>query len=211
MKSILGRLDKNTRIAVLLGGIAVGMVGFAYGFVPAYQLFCQVTGLAGTPKTDGIASAAVVDRDITVRLDANTHAGLPWRFAPAVSEVTLKLGEEHLTYYQAANLSDRAVAGHATFNVTPLKAAQYFVKIDCFCFQDQTLEAGQEVPMPVLFYVDPALAEDPLVNEVTTITLSYTFFPQRADVAAAEPEDHARAAPADFGQMTRTERRGDAS
>lgn len=164
--------------AIVLSGLVVGMVGLSFASVPLYRLFCEVTGYGGTPKTAGVtASADVVDEVVTVRFDSNVNSGLPWRFRPEQREVTVNLGAERLVHYEAVNLSDRPVTGTATFSVTPYKAAQYFTKIECFCFTEQRLEPGQAVSMPVVFYVDPVMLEDRNARDVKVITLSYTFFP----------------------------------
>ncbi len=169
---------KNARAAVMLFGVAAGMLGLAYASVPLYRIFCQVTGLGGTPGVAASAPEIASDVDFSVRFDANTNQNLPWRFKPVQQEVKLKLGEEGLAFYEATNLSDKAITGTATFNVTPLKVGQYFVKIDCFCFTEQTLLPGETVDMPVTFYVDPAINDDINTRDVKTITLSYTFYPQ---------------------------------
>jgi cytochrome c oxidase assembly protein subunit 11 len=154
------------------------MVGVSFASVPLYRLFCEVTGYGGTPRTVGVtASDTVTDHTVTVRFDANVNRELPWRFRPEQRQVTVKLGEERLIHYEAVNLSDRPVTGTATFTVTPYKAAQYFAKIECFCFTEQRLEPGQSISMPVVFYVDPVILEDRNAQDVTVITLSYTFFP----------------------------------
>jgi cytochrome c oxidase assembly protein subunit 11 len=164
--------------AIVLSGLVVGMVGLSFASVPLYRLFCEVTGYGGTPKTAGVsASAGTVDQVVTVRFDSNVNSGLPWRFRPEQREVTVNLGAERLIHYEAVNLSDRPVSGTATFSVTPYKAAQYFTKIECFCFTEQRLEPGQAVSMPVIFYVDPVMLEDRNARDVRVITLSYTFFP----------------------------------
>lgn len=168
----------NTRLATVMGLVALGMVGVAFASVPAYRLFCQVTGYGGTPSVsaEGAAGSTVIDREMKVRFDASVNGTMPWHFAPVQREVTVKVGEQGLAYFQATNPTDQPITGTATFNVTPNKAAQYFVKVDCFCFTEQTLEPGQTVDMPVTFYVDPTIVEDENVKEVKTITLSYTFF-----------------------------------
>ncbi len=169
---------KRRMTALVLSGIVLGMIGVSFASVPLYRLFCQVTGYGGTPKTVGVsASDMVTDEVVTVRFDANVNRGLPWRFRPEQRQVTVNLGEERLIHYEAVNLSDRPVTGTATFSVTPYKVAQYFTKIDCFCFTEQRLEPGQAVSMPVIFYVDPAMREDMNSQDVTVITLSYTFYP----------------------------------
>jgi cytochrome c oxidase assembly protein subunit 11 len=169
--------------AIVLSGLVVGMVGLSFASVPLYRLFCEVTGYGGTPKTAGVtASADVVDEVVTVRFDSNVNSGLPWRFRPEQREVTVNLGAEQLIHYEAVNLSDRPVTGTATFSVIPYKAAQYFAKIQCFCFTEQRLEPGEAVSMPVIFYVDPAMLEDRDARDVRVITLSYTFFPVHGPV-----------------------------
>ncbi len=168
---------KKTITAAILFGLAGGMVGLAFASVPLYRLFCQVTGYGGTPNTEAVsAPAEMSDTVVTVNFDANVNSDLPWVFRPAQRKIKVRLGEETLAHYTAMNLSDTPMTGTATFNVTPYKAAQYFSKIDCFCFTEQTLAPGQEVDMPVSFYVDPAMLDDPNAKEVRLITLSYTFY-----------------------------------
>ncbi len=179
----------NALLAFALFGIVGGMVGLAFASAPLYRLFCQVTGFGGTVvRAEQPASGHVADsRKITVRFDANINHSLPWRFQPAQGSVTVHLGTETLVHYVARNLSDHAVVGTATFNVTPYKAAPYFTKIECFCFTEQRLEPGQEATMPVVFYVDPAIMDDPNARDVKTITLSYTFFRDEKAEEAAPP------------------------
>lgn len=179
----------------ILVGVAAGMLGLSFASVPLYRMFCQATGYDGTPKTVDVArSERTVDRIVTVRFDANVNSALPWSFEPVQHEVRVKLGEETLIHYTARNNSDRPITGQATFNIVPEKAAQYFNKIACFCFDEQTLDPRQEVDMPVLFYVDPALADDPTVKDVTQITLSYTFY--RVDGNSSSKSATARSATA---------------
>lgn len=164
------------------------MVGLAYASVPLYDLFCRVTGFGGTPGIAAAPSGTVIEREMTVRFDASINPALPWRFVPAQPPMRIRVGETTLAFYRAENLAETPTVGTATFNVTPLKAARYFEKIDCFCFTEQRLEAGQSVDMAVSFFVDPAIAEDPNLDEVKTITLSYTFFPKQdagGELAAA--------------------------
>jgi cytochrome c oxidase assembly protein subunit 11 len=171
------RGNKRTT-ALVLSGVVLGMVGLSFASVPLYRLFCEVTGYGGTPRTANVAASdTIVDHAVTVRFDSNVNRDLPWRFRPEERQITVNLGEERLTHYQAVNLSDRPVSGTATFSVTPYKAAQYFAKIECFCFTEQRLEPGESVMMPVIFYVDPVMLEDRNAEDVTVITLSYTFFP----------------------------------
>ncbi|WP_421782842.1 cytochrome c oxidase assembly protein [Kiloniella litopenaei] len=170
---------KNARVAIILGGVVCGMVALAFASVPLYRLFCQVTGYGGTTQVSEVGATddlVVTDRDVTIRFDSSVNGDLPWYFKPAQRAVDLKVGEEGIAFYRAKNTSDDKVKGVATFNVTPLKAGQYFVKVECFCFSEQTLLPGQEVDMPVTFYVDPEIENDPNLSDVKTITLSYTFF-----------------------------------
>ena len=175
---------RNRRVAAIAGLAAAGMVGMAYAAVPLYQIFCQVTGYGGTTQSAEAASATTIDRDITIRFDANTARNMGWSFRPAQREVTLKVGENGLAYYEARSLVSRRTAGTATFNVTPVQAGAYFTKVDCFCFTEQVLDPGQTAQMPVSFFVDPAIADDPELDSVSTITLSYTFFPSEVDELA---------------------------
>lgn len=178
------RPPRHGRTALILAGTVAGMLGLTYASVPLYDLFCRVTGYAGTTQRADAESAptqAVSDRVFTVQFDANTASGLPWTFQPEQRSVTVRAGEQKLVFYKARNNSSRPVTGRATFNVTPDKSGQYFVKIACFCFDEQTLQPGQEVDMPVTFYVDPALLQDRNLDEVKTITLSYTFFRDQND------------------------------
>lgn len=172
------RNNKNIKFALILVSFVAGMVGLSFASVPLYQLFCQVTGYGGTLNTEGVvASSNVSERTIKIRFDANINPKLQWKFKPLQNEVTVKLGEQKLAFYEAKNISNKVLTGQAIYNVTPYKAAQYFSKIDCFCFTEQTLASGQVVPMPVQFYVDPEILTDPNTKEITAITLSYTFYP----------------------------------
>jgi cytochrome c oxidase assembly protein subunit 11 len=175
---------RNTALAVTLLGVVAGMTGLAFASVPLYRLFCQVTGYGGTTQVAPAAPAASGERVVTVRFDAFTDPSLPWTFEPVQRAVTLKVGEQGLAYYRASNRSDRPVAGMATFNVTPQKAGLYFNKVHCFCFDEQVLQPGESVEMAVSFFVDPEIVQDPNLDEVRTITLSYTFFRAVADAAA---------------------------
>jgi Cytochrome oxidase assembly factor len=177
---------RNIRLtAGLLTGAVGLMLGVALYSPSLYRMFCEATGYEGTPKTQNVARSRYTAADaVTVRFDANVNSALPWRFHPAQRSVRVRLGEETLVHYTAVNQSDQPVTGTATFNVIPEKAAPYFSKIECFCFTEQTLAPGQEVSMPVVFYVDPALADDVNARDATTITLSYTF--HRAEGGTAQ-------------------------
>jgi cytochrome c oxidase assembly protein subunit 11 len=155
------------------------MFAMAYAAVPLYDWFCRATGFNGTTQIATAAPGQVLDRKITVRFDANVSGGLPWRFAPERTSMEVRLGEVVAVDYIAVNRSARETVGIALFNVTPLNTGAFFQKINCFCFTDQTLKPGERREMTVVFYIDPALAKDPDGTDVNTITLSYSFSPQR--------------------------------
>ena len=177
----------KTRSNGLIAGVLIlligGMAGLSFAAVPLYRMFCEATGYAGTPQLRGAAGPGATDRTIAVRFNATTSPSLPWRFVPGEAAVTVKLGEDRLAYYVGQNRSQQTVTGVATYNVTPEKAGQYFHKTACFCFDEQTLTPGQEMQFPLSFWVDPAIARDPDTRDVTTITLSYTFFRSLDDAA----------------------------
>jgi len=171
---------RNRRLGFALAGVVAGMIGLAYASVPLYDLFCRVTGYGGTTQRADAAPGAApgtAQRMFTVRFNADINPDLPWSFAPAQPAVQVALGEERLAFYRAHNNSNRPLVGTAVFNVTPQKAGAYFSKIACFCFEEQTLQPGETVEMPVSFFVDPEIVEDRNLDDVKTITLSYTFFP----------------------------------
>ncbi len=176
--------QRNRRTLLSLAMLATGMLCLAYAAVPLYQLFCQVTGFGGATTRVEAASTHTAERMITVRFDANTDIALPWRFEPVQRSVDVKLGENSLIFYRAKNLSNEPVTGIASFNVTPLKTGGVFSKVACFCFDNQTLQPGEEIEMPVSFYIDPAMADDRTLADVKTITLSYTFYRAKAQSAA---------------------------
>ncbi|MEE3047195.1 MAG: cytochrome c oxidase assembly protein [Pseudomonadota bacterium] len=180
---------QNRRILFSCVLVVGGMVGLAYASVPLYKLFCQVTGFGGTTQVATEAPVEVSEKTIKVRFNADVNSGLNWQFKPEQREITVRLGEDNLAYYMAENMSVQPITGQAVYNVTPLKAGQYFNKIACFCFDEQTLQPGQRVDMPVSFYVDPAIAEDINTKDVKTITLSYTFFKADASVEAADGKE----------------------
>jgi cytochrome c oxidase assembly protein subunit 11 len=172
---------KNGRVAALAGLLAVAMVGLAFAAVPLYRLFCQVTGLGGTTmRVEESAAAAVKPvpgKSVSVRFDANTSRDLMWEFRPVETQRTVPIGQRSMAVYTAKNVSRRPLTGTATFNVTPTQAGKYFSKVQCFCFQEQILQPGQQVQMPVVFYVDPKILDDPSARDISEITLSYTFYP----------------------------------
>jgi cytochrome c oxidase assembly protein subunit 11 len=170
----------NVKTGFLAAGLAVSMVGVGFAAVPLYRLFCQVTGFGGTTMRVDAAQAATIpvsNKTIVVRFDANQRGGLPWEFKPERPTETVSIGAKDMSIYIAKNLSSEPVTGTATFNVTPALAGQYFNKIQCFCFTEQTLKPGEQVRMPVLFYVDPKIMTDPETKDIEEITLSYTFYP----------------------------------
>jgi len=167
---------KNARMGLTVLAVVLGMAALSYASVPLYDLFCRVTGFGGTTQVSTALPDVVVDRTITIKFNADTSRNLPWLFKPQQRSVDVKLGQKGLTAYLARNKADKPTTGTAVYNVTPLKAGKYFHKVQCFCFDEQTLQASQEVDMPVMFYVDPALNEDPNMDDVQNITLSYTFF-----------------------------------
>jgi cytochrome c oxidase assembly protein subunit 11 len=166
----------NRSLALNLAAIAAGMLMLSYASVPLYRLFCEVTGYGGTPRQALFAPAKALSRQITVSFNADTDPNLPWEFKPGNKSVRVPIGEQTLIYYVARNLTKQPITGHAVYNVVPLKAGAYFNKIDCFCFREQTLAAGERVHMPVSFFIDPAIVDDPDLKNIETITLSYTFF-----------------------------------
>ncbi|MEZ5924476.1 MAG: cytochrome c oxidase assembly protein [Hyphomicrobiaceae bacterium] len=181
-----GMGQRHSRLALSLALVAVGMLGMAYAAVPLYRLVCQVTGFGGTTQRADAAPGQIVDRTVTIRFDANVANGLSWRFAPDVTSVDVKLGENKLAFFKASNPTAAPLSGVATFNVTPEIAGAYFNKIQCFCFDQQTLKAGETVEMPVSFFVDPAILEEPGGADIKEITLSYTFYPSDGPPAPKE-------------------------
>jgi len=171
------RAASNGNTVMFLTFIAVSMLGLGMAAKPLYDTFCRVTGYGGTTRVADALSTTTVERTIKVRFDSNVASGLNWSFKPMQNAVNVKLGENALAFYMAENNSDVAVVGTASYNVAPIKAAPYFSKIECFCFTEQRLEPGESVKMPVLFFVDPLMAEEMRLDEIKTITLSYTFHP----------------------------------
>lgn len=166
-------------MALIACAVILGMTGLTAASVPLYNLFCRVTGYGGTTNVataPDASPAAGGDVEVEVTFNADIDPGLPWRFQPLQRRMTVPVGESSLAFYEAVNLSDRAVVGRAVYNVTPLKIGYYFNKVHCFCFEEQTLEPGQRIEMPVSFFVDPAMLEDADGRSVRQITLSYTFF-----------------------------------
>lgn len=174
---------RNRRLMGILLLAAAGMAGMAFAAVPLYSLYCRVTGFGGTTQVADALPGRMADRVVTVRFNADTNAALPWRFQPMDKAVSLRLGAQGMTSFMAENRGVRPTVGTATFNVTPEKAGRYFSKIACFCFDEQVLQPGQRVEMPVVFFVDPAFADDPDLTDTDSIVLSYTFFRAKDEAA----------------------------
>jgi cytochrome c oxidase assembly protein subunit 11 len=186
-------LTRDAMVASICGFVVVLMVGASYAAVPFYNWFCRATGFNGTTQVATSAPAgAPLTRKIAVRFDANVAPGLPWKFEPEQNEVEVRIGEVVTIFYSVTNQAARATTGQAAYNVAPLTVGAYFQKINCFCFTEQTMAPGEKRDMPVVFYVDPALAADSENDSLKTITLSYTFYPVRdpapKPLAASEPD-----------------------
>jgi len=182
-------LDGKTKTLAQTVGVVVLMGGLAWASVPFYDWFCRVTGFGGVTGTSDVASEDILDETIKVRFVASRERGMPWEFKPVQREMELRIGETGLAFYEAHNPTDRAVAGSASYNVAPYEAGGFFTKIDCFCFEEQVLQPGERVQMPVTFYVDPEIVDDREGQYIHTITLGYTF--HEIDL----PENHAALAP----------------
>jgi cytochrome c oxidase assembly protein subunit 11 len=168
----------NRRTGIILCILVLAMVGLSYASVPLYDLFCRVTGYGGTTQVANTKSNQIVlSHPVDVRFDANVNAALNWKFVPLETKVTVNPGEEVIINYRATNLGKKPTTGTSTFNVTPVKAGTFFMKLDCFCFIEQTLQPGQSVDMPVRFFVDPEIVADENAKDIGEIILSYTFFP----------------------------------
>jgi len=174
------RLGRDAAVAAICGFVVVLMVGASYAAVPFYNWFCRATGFNGTTQVATSApSAGPLARKIAVRFDANVGPGLPWKFEPEQTEIEIPIGQVVTVFYNVINQSARPTTGVAAYNVAPLTVGAYFQKINCFCFTEQTFGPGEKREMPVVFYVDPALAADADNDGLNTITLSYTFYPVR--------------------------------
>lgn len=168
-------LDPKLKTVTQTVGVVVLMGGLAWASVPFYDWFCRVTGFGGATGVSEVASDDVLEQTVKVRFDASKERGMPWEFKPVERQMEIRIGETGLAFYEAYNPTDRVVAGSASYNVTPYEAGGFFTKIDCFCFEQQVLQPGERVQMPVTFYVDPAIVTDRDAQYVHTITLSYTF------------------------------------
>ena len=169
-------MTRELRTALLGSTLVFAMGGLGFASVPLYRLFCQVTGLNGTTQR-GTEAPGGVGKMVTVAFDSNVSPALGWDFKPEQRSDRIEIGGRDMAFYTATNHATRPVTGTATFNVTPAQAGKYFTKIQCFCFTQQTLKAGETVRMPVIYYVDPAILDDPDARDIREITLSYTFYP----------------------------------
>jgi len=170
--------SKNHKTAMIAATGALAMLGLGFASVPLYRIFCQVTGYGGTTQRVDEAQAATIavsEKTMSIRFDANVERGLPWEFKPLQTTDTVSVGARDMAIYTARNMSDHPITGMASFNVEPEQVGKYFNKVQCFCFSEQTLKPGEEVRMPVLYYVDPKILDDPDAKDVEQITLSYTF------------------------------------
>lgn len=172
-----GSGKSHRTVVIVCVAFFASMFGMAFAAVPLYEMFCRVTGYGGTTQRVEQYSQTVLDRDITIRFDANTSGGLPWNFKPVQRDIEIRIGETTQVSYEAKNVASRATSGRASFNVSPQLAGAYFMKVECFCFTDTELQPGGTMDMPVVFYVDPEIVNVPELKDIKTITLSYTFFP----------------------------------
>ncbi|MEM8744546.1 MAG: cytochrome c oxidase assembly protein [Pseudomonadota bacterium] len=190
-----GKIEKkNLSVALAMAALVFGMVGLWYAAVPLFDIFCRVTGYGGTTQRAEQAPDTVLNRTMTVRFDANMARGMGWEFKPVQRKIEIKIGDSALAHYEAKNIAKKAITGTATFNVTPEAAGVYFNKIECFCFTEQTLEPGARADMPLTFFIDPEIVNDPEAMNIEEITLSYTFFPVEDDSTVAATEVKERGA-----------------
>jgi len=186
---MLGKLDPKQRTLAVLVGVVVTMGALGFASVPLYDLFCRVTGYGGTTQQAADGSEQILERTINIRFDGSLSSEMSWEFKPVQTQMTVRIGETGLAFYEAYNPTDRPIAGQASYNVFPFTAGGYFNKIECFCFTEQVLMPGERVQMPVTFFVDPEIVDDPDGKFVEEITLSYTFYeidlPEGWDAQAA--------------------------
>lgn len=169
-------MTPQNRTGLMLLGVVVTMTSLSFAVVPFYSWFCQVTGYGGTTAVAVQSSDQIIDQWVTVHFDANTDPAMPWSFKPQQAEMKLRIGENALAFYEAYNPTDRVIAGQAAYNVAPDLAGGYFTKVECFCFTEQVLQPHERIVMPVSFFVDPAMVDDPDAKDIAEITLSYTFY-----------------------------------
>ncbi len=177
-------MKRTSLTAVVVVGVVAGMTGLAFAAVPLYEAFCRATGYGGTTQVAEAAPGRVLDQSIEVRFDANIAPDLPVTFAPKQRSQMLRIGESNVAFYRIHNLSNEAIVAHANYNVTPQVAGSYFFKTECFCFNDRVLAPGEEADLPLIYFISPDIVSDPDTRELSTLTLSYTFF-RAADQSAA--------------------------
>ena len=182
---------KNRRIVLICSGVVLGMTGLSFAAVPLYDMFCKATGFGGTPMVGTAGASRVIDRTIAVRFDANVSPALGWRFEAEQTEVTARVGETQTVFYKITNTTSRPATGIATYNVQPSQAAAHFVKIQCFCFTENTLQPGESIEAPVVFYIDPEIEANRELASLKSITLSYTYFPSKSGQPVAESKGDA--------------------
>ncbi|MBB3809509.1 cytochrome c oxidase assembly protein [Pseudochelatococcus contaminans] len=180
----VARRARNT--ALICVGVVAGMLGLAFASVPLYRLFCQVTGFAGTPLAGVVESASVSDRRIVVRFDTNVAPSIQWRIVPETPAVETRLGETQTVFFELTNMSDTPVTGVATYNVQPDQLGAYFVKLQCFCYEEKTLGPGESMFAPVVFYIDPSFDDERDFKTLDSLTLSYTMFPAKDVLPSSE-------------------------
>jgi cytochrome c oxidase assembly protein subunit 11 len=187
-------LRRDALIAAACGVVVAAMVGASFAAIPLYNMFCRVTGFAGTTQVSRIAPKHELARELIIRFDSNVSPGLPWRFEPEVNEIKLHIGEVATVHYKVINEAARTISAQASYNVTPTTVGAYFDKINCFCFTKQTMKPGETREMTVVFYVDPKIVEDRDQDPLNTITLSYTFYrlPESEQPVAEAPDDKSR-------------------
>jgi cytochrome c oxidase assembly protein subunit 11 len=178
--------SNHARTALVCVGVAFGMLGASFAAVPLYDLFCKVTGFGGTPMVGTAGAGKILDREMAVRFDANVAPGLGWKFEAESPEIKVRVGATQTVFYKVTNRSERTVTGVATYNIAPDKGAAYFVKIQCFCFTEHTLKPGESFEAPVVFYIDPEIAQNRELDGVHAITLSYTYFASKSGQPVAE-------------------------
>ena len=187
------RLQGPAKTVAQTVSVVIFMGALAWASVPLYDWFCRVTGFGGVTGVSDVAPDEILDQTITIRFDGSLNNHMPWEFKPVVREMEVRIGESGLAFYEAYNPTDRPIAGSASYNVTPYQAGGFFQKIQCFCFEEQVLQPGERVQMPVTFYVDPEIVDDRDGKHIHTITLSYTFYeidlPEEEDTALLQDTD----------------------
>ena len=204
--TVIPNLKLNRKVGLMALAFALFMLGMGFAAVPLYRIFCQVTGFGGTTQRASAAEAGgvqIATQRISVRFDGNVEGGMPWRFGPEQVTEEMRIGERKIAYYTAQNLSDKPITGVASFNVEPAIAGIHFKKIQCFCFNEQTLQPGEKVRMPVLYFIDPAILKDPETAAIPQITLSYTFHVSANQSAAKAAPVKAASKALDHAQTAR--------